>query len=52
MVHPAPRITSAPSPKRLIYVKGVVYGACRAYEAIVIDQAEEYDLYKALVRQG
>ena len=39
IVHPADRMISAPIPKRLMYVKGVVNGACTAYEAIVIDQA-------------
>ena len=39
IVHPAPRITNAPIPKRLRYVKGVVTGRLSAYDAIVIDQA-------------
>jgi len=39
IVHPAPRITNAPTPKRLKYARGVVIGRLSAYEAIVIDQA-------------
>lgn len=30
IVHPAPRITSAPMPNRLRYVSGTVRGVCRA----------------------
>ena len=39
MVHPAPRITRAPSPNRLKYVNGVVNGVSKAYAAIVMDHA-------------
>ena len=39
IVHPAPRMTNAPTPKRLRYIRGVVIGRPSAYEAIVIDQA-------------
>jgi hypothetical protein len=39
IVQPAPLITSAPIPHRLIYVKGTLGGRCRAYEAMAIDHA-------------
>jgi len=39
IVHPAPRMTNAPMPNKVRYVKGVVMGRCNAVEAIVIDQA-------------
>lgn len=39
IVHPAPRMTNAPIPNKVRYVKGVVMGRCNAVEAIVIDQA-------------
>ena len=39
MVHPAPRMMSAPVPNRSMYFSGTDGGALSAYEAIVIDQA-------------
>lgn len=36
-------MTSAPSPNRLRYVRGVAKGASRAYAAIVIDHAAQYN---------
>jgi len=39
MVHPAPRMINAPVPKSRMYFRGTGAGALSAYEAIVIDQA-------------
>ena len=38
-MQPAPRMTSAPTPKRPRYPSVVVIGACCAYAAIEIDHA-------------
>lgn len=39
MVHPAPRMINAPVPNRMVYFRGTDGGALSAYEAMVIDQA-------------
>ena len=46
IVHPAPRIISAPAPKSPRYVKGVDMGVSRAKAAIVIDQAVKIHTYR------
>lgn len=39
MVHPAPRMINAPVPKRRMYFRGTTGGTLSAYDAMVIDQA-------------
>ncbi len=46
IVHPADRMMSAPSPNKLMYVNGVVIGACTAYDAIVIDHAGSTETHR------
>ena len=41
MVHPAPRMINAPVPKRRMYFRGTDGGTLSAYDAMVIDQANE-----------
>ena len=39
IVQPAPRMTRAPTPKSVMYVRGTIGLALSAYDAIVIDHA-------------